>query len=334
MSNTKLVVAVLGAGNMGTAISQVIAQNGYQVNLWNHEGDKEPLEQIEKYSENKKYLLGVKLSKNIFPQPDIAKAVEKVKIVFFVVPSFFMEAVVKKASKYLQLRTVCVDVSKGLDEKSLGLIPDIIKKNLPVLSRPLVATISGPAIAGDMARGGFTAMNVASASIDSIKLIKQVLENNNLKLFPSKDIIGIEVTGSFKNVYAIAMGLCDGLKLPMNTKAALLVFALREISALVKKMGGQASTVYDLAGLGDLVGTGLCVSSRNRHFGELIALGNNIETAIKQVGQVVEGVKAAKVLHELGKKYKIKTPFAEMIFRVSSGKLKSKEAMNRFLRSL
>jgi len=330
----KYTIAVLGAGNMGTAVAQVIAKNGHRVNLWNHKGDLIPLKQIKKYRENKKYLSGVKLSKNIVPQDEIAKAVKKVNVVFLVVPSFCMELVVKEVSKYLEPKTICVDVSKGIDEKSLGLIPDVIKKNLPASLRKLVSTISGPAIANDMARGGFTAMNVASDSKQSIKLIKEIMESNNLKLNSSDDIIGIEVTGSFKNVYAIAMGLCDGLKLPMNTKAALLVLALKEISQLVKKMKGRPETVYGLAGLGDLIGTGLCASSRNRRFGELLAKGNNINKSLKKVGQVVEGISAAKVLHALSKRYKIRAPFAEMVYKVSSGKLKAREGMEGYLKSI
>lgn len=327
----KIKVAVLGAGNMGTAVAQVIAKNGYQVNLWNYAGDPRPLLQIKKYRENRKYLKGVKLSTNIQPELDLNKALFGAKLVFFVVPSFCIAGVVKQAAEKLKAGTICVDMSKGIDEKSLGIIPEVIKKNLPMALRKYVATVSGPAIANDLARGGFTAMNVACRSQLAIKLIKQVMESHYLKLFATADLIGIEVTGSFKNVYAIAMGLCDGLDLSMNTKAALLTMALKEISLLVAKMGGQAATVYDLAGLGDLVGTGLCRQSRNRTFGEHLAKGRSLNDSLQRVGQVVEGISAARVLHALGKKHKISTPFAEMVYKVTSGKLKPKQALNNFL---
>ena len=160
------------------------------------------------------------------------------------------------------------------------------------------------------------------------------MESDHLKLIATSDMVGVEITGSFKNVYAIAMGLCDGLQLPMNTKAALLVVALKEISVLVRKMGGKSETVYDLAGLGDLVGTGLCATSRNQRFGEFIAKGMKIEEAIKEVGQVVEGVKASESLSQLNKKYKIKSPFADMVYRVVKGKIDPKEAVEKFLKDL
>lgn len=329
----KFKVAVLGAGNMGTALAQLIAQNGYEVNLWNYEGDPEPLEQIKKYRENKKYLAGIKLSARVRPRSDLAGALAGASAVFFVVPSNFMEGLVKRAAAHLPARTVCVDVSKGLDEKSLGLIPDVLKKDLAKSWRGQLATISGPAIAREMAQGGFTAMSIASLNSKAVKLIKKVLENDNLKLVMTKDVVGVEVAGSFKNVYAIALGLCDGLKMPMNTKAALLVSALREISELVKKMGGLPATVYGLAGLGDLVGTSLCEISRNRRFGQFLAEGFGVKQSFKKVGQTVEGAIAVKVLMALGKKYHLKMLFAKMVYEIVWQNKKSGTELKKFLKN-
>lgn len=324
-------ITILGAGNMGTAIAQVVAQNGHNVKLWNYEGDQEPLIQIRAKQENKKFLPGIKLSANIKPEPDLANALINTQIIFFVLPSNFMEGLIKTVAPLLTGKEICVDASKGLDEKSLWLIPDILKKHLTPKLKSYVASISGPAIARDMALGGFTAMNLASTNPYATKLIKQAMENKNLKLFVTKDIIGVEIAGSLKNVYALAMGFCDGLKYPMNTKAALLVLALKEIGTLIKKMGGKSETIYDLAGLGDLVGTGLCATSRNRRCGESMAKGLNREEAITNVGQVVEGINACKVLITLGKKYNIKLPFAEMVYKIVWKNANVEKEMQKFL---
>src|SRR3989344_1902283 len=254
-------IAVLGAGNMGTAIAQVVAANGYKVNLWNHSGDLEPLRQIKEKQENINYLPGIKLSKNINPEADIAKAVAKADLIFMTVPSAFIKSVMQQVAPYLSGREICVDVSKGLDEKSICLITDVLKDILP---KNKIATISGPAIAGQMVKGNFTAMNVASPDEYAIRMVKKVLENRNLKLMPSGDIVGVEVAGSFKNVYAIAMGICDGLKISTNTKAVLFVVALQEIGSLVKKIGGQLETVYGFAGLGDLLCNGFGSARRKK----------------------------------------------------------------------
>lgn len=326
-------MTVLGAGNMGTAIAQSVARNGFKVDLWNHEGDPEPIAQIKKFGENKKYLSGIKLSKNINPTSDLQAAVTGAQIVFFVVPSNVMGNLVKRAVEFLPCGVVCVDASKGIDEKSLFLVSDLMEKIIPACLRSNLASISGPAIARDLAEGKFTAMDLSVKSPRARKLVMKVMESDNLKLFPTDDIVGVEVAGSFKNVYAIAMGWCDGLDYPMNTKAALLVIALKEIGALVKKMGGREATVYGLAGLGDLVGTGLCAISRNRSFGEYLASGLSREAALKKVGQTVEGINASKVLIALGKKYKTNLPFAQMVYSVVWKNKPLKSEIKKFLKN-
>ena len=176
-------------------------------------------------------------------------------------------------------------------------------------------------------------MNVASPDARAIRMVKKVMENKNLNLIPTTDIVGVEAAGSFKNVYAIAVGMCDGLCMSTNTKAILFVTALQEMSLLIKKMGGRAETVYGLAGLGDLIGTGMAHSSRNRRFGEFLAKGLSLEKATAEVGQVVEGVVAVKVLNSLAKKYKLKTPFANMVYKIICGKISSKTGLEKFLKN-
>jgi glycerol-3-phosphate dehydrogenase (NAD(P)+) len=334
MPNKKYTVAVLGAGNMGTAMAKVIGDNGHTVKLWNHESDPEPLEQIKSYHENKKYLPNVTLPKTIVPEPDLAKAVKGVDAVFFVIPSNFMATIAKRVGPLLTAKTICVDTSKGLGDATMELIPDIIKKNLPPTLRPYVVSVSGPAIAVDMARGGFTAMNIAGKNSVATTIVKKIMEGKNVKLFPTTDLVGVEIGGSFKNVYAIAMGICDGLKFPMNTKAALLVVALKEIGSLVKKMGGKTETAFDLAGLGDLIGTSLSPVSRNRRFGECLAEGLCQADALAKVNQVVEGINAVKIMLALGKKFKIRLPLAETVYGIVWKEQNPAIRLNKFLQSL
>lgn len=330
----KYTVAILGAGNMGTAMAKVIGANGHKVKLWNYEGDPEPLEQIKKFHENKKYLAGVILPKTVVSEPNLEKAVQKVDAVFFVLPSTFMATLAKRVGHLMAPGTVCVDTSKGLEDKTMELIPNVIKKNLPPTLRPYVVSISGPAIAVDMARDGFTAMNVAGKNTAATAKIKEIMEGKNVKLFPTTDLIGVEIGGSFKNVYAILLGVCDGLKVPMNTKSALLVIALKEISSLVKKMGGKNETIFDLAGLGDLVGTSLSPASRNRRFGEYLATGSKRVDAINQVNQVVEGISAVKIMLALGKKFKIHLPLTETVYQIVWNEKNPQLELNKFLKSL
>ncbi len=177
-------------------------------------------------------------------------------------------------------------------------------------------------------------MNIAGTSTAAMTTIKKIMEGKNVKLFPTTDVVGVEVGGSFKNVYAMALGICDGLKLPMNTKAALLVIALKEIGSLVKKMGGRQETIFDLAGLGDLIGTALSPVSRNRRFGECLAEGMCRADALVKVNQVVEGTGAIKIMLALGKKFKIQLPLAETVNDIVWKEKDPAKRLNKFLQSL
>ncbi len=318
---------------MGTAVAQVVASNGFEVKLWNHVDDLEPLRQIKELGENKKYLPGIKLSANIHCELDIHQAVSGADIIFVIVPSGFVKNIVKSAAPHIPKSAVCVDVSKGLDFEGAkySLTTDVLGKILP---KNKIASISGPAIARQMVLGKFTAMNVVSRDKSAIKIIKKVMENESLKLIPSSDIIGVETSGSFKNVYTIAMGICDGLEIPTNTKAVLFVMALKEMVLVVQKMGGRPETVYGLAGLGDLAGTGLSSASRNRRFGEFLGNGLTPDKAVAKVEKVVEGMSAARALNILSKKYKLKTPLADLIYKIIYKGANPKKEIDSFLKNL
>ncbi|HBU07269.1 MAG TPA: glycerol-3-phosphate dehydrogenase [Candidatus Magasanikbacteria bacterium] len=330
----KQTITILGAGSMGTALAQVLATNGHEVRIWNWEGEHEPLKQIEKNSENKKYLPGVKLSKNIIPKFKIEEALFEAKVVFFVIPSGVLEHTVSFAARSISNDAILVDVSKGLDCQSLQVMSQIIAKHVRTSLRKNIVTISGPSIAIQMVSKQYTAMNIASKNNKAIKKVIAVLENNYIKLVPTSDVIGVEIGGSFKNVYAIAMGMCDGLGYSLNTKAALLTYALEEISQLIKVAGGKRHTAYELAGLGDLIGTSLCPDSRNRLFGEYLGKGVKSSQAIKKVGQTVEGVGAVQCLLHLANRHHIHTPFAKIIYACVTTTGDSRRIFKEFVHSL
>lgn len=333
MKKKNVKIAVLGAGNMGTTLANVIGKNGYEVFLWNYEGDPEPLEQIKLFRENKKYLPGVKLSNRIIIEKELEKAVVSAGVIFFAVPSSFIDSIMKRVEKLLSSKAVLVDISKGFKENEWNKNKkDKSKKYSEKNFFKNLVVISGPAIAIDLAKTGFTSMNIASTQKPALEIVKKILENDYLKLIPTNDVRGIKLAGALKNVYAILMGICDGLNLPMNTKSFLLVQALEEMGALIKKMGGKEETVYSLAGLGDLIGTGLCVTSRNRRFGEFLVYEETKEAALKKVGQVVEGMNTVKILISLAKDYKIYFPLAKLVFEIVWRKKDAYKLLTIFLK--
>lgn len=325
-------IAVLGAGNMGTAVAKVLAENGQIVRIWNWEGDHEPLKQIENCGENKKYLPGFKLPKQVIPCCKIEDALRGAEVIFFVVPSGVMEHTISFAARSIKHNAILVDVSKGIEPNSLRLVPHVIARHVRSELRKNIVTISGPAIAVQMARGQYTAMNIASKNKKAIKKVMEVMVNDFVKLIPTSDVIGVEIGGSFKNAYTIAAGMCDGMGLGLNTKAALLTRALKEIAQLIKAAGGREHTAYELAGVGDLIGTALCPDSRNRKFGEYLGRGLTSEQALKRVKQTVEGVSAVHCLLRLARRHKIRVPFAEVIAKCVAAKGDPRHIFKEFLR--
>ena len=333
-SSENTIVAVLGAGNFGTAFAKVLAENGHTVHLWNWAGDPEVLADIEKNHVNKKYLPGVKLPKKIIPMGDIQKALEGVEVVFFAIPSHVVARVADNASPFMSKNTIIVDISKGIIPDSLELVSKCMVKHIDKAHAKNVVSIAGPAIAKQMAAKKFTAMNIAGKNKKIVARVKEIVENEYVRLVPCDDTVGIEIGGLGKNVYAIAVGLCDGIKIDLNAKAALLTIAMKEISELVKAMGGKKETSYSLAGLGDLIGTSFSPDSRNRRFGEYLAKGMGKEKSLAKVGQIVEGVLATGCFVALAEKYRIQVPLARLVQEALEEKRSIKEIVKEFLRNM
>lgn len=329
----KETVAVLGAGNMGTAMAKIIADNGYRVKLWNYEGDIEPLQQIEKFAENKKYLPGVKLSKNIVATYTVSEAIQNARVVFFVVSSGAMESVMKSVATHIQSGMILVDVSKGLHPKTNELIPTMMKK-MAGKKKCHIVGLTGPAIARQLTDGHPAVMVAASSSPAGSQEVQKVLSNTWVKILIGGDIVGGEVVQSFKNVYAIGLGMAQGLGLPFNTQAILFTVALQELALLNKKMGGKAETVYGFAGLGDFLTTALSNEGRNRRFGECLGQGLCSADASSEVKQTVEGIAALLCLKKIIRKLKINLPFVLAIDSVVEGKLTPQKAIETLLKKM
>ncbi|PJA89557.1 MAG: hypothetical protein CO137_03640 [Candidatus Magasanikbacteria bacterium CG_4_9_14_3_um_filter_32_9] len=327
-------VAVMGAGNMGTALAQVIASNGFSVNIWNWEGEQEPLNQITSYQENKKYLKGVKLSKNITAHKELEKAVSGVKIVILALPTFCILENFTRILPFLNKNSIVVDSSKGVCPETFKLIPNLIESNKDFKGK--IVTISGPAVAGQMAQNNYTFMNIASNNKKAIEEVCAVLQNEYVKLYPTTDIVGVELGGFTKNVYSIILGVCDGLDLGGNIKAIFVTLALEEMAKLNKVFGGNNESIYGFSGIGDLITTGFSKEGRNRSFGEALGKGLSPNYALKSVGQTVEGISATKALLIIRKEKKIELPLAELVSKCikTTGKIQQKKLIDGFLKKV
>jgi len=207
---------------------------------------------------------------------------------------------------------IVINVSKGLENGSLKRLSEVIKEELP--EAPLVI-LSGPSHAEEVARNVPTSLVAASKSLPASQAVQNILSSEHLRVYTSGDLVGVELGGALKNVIAIAAGICEGLKLGDNTKAALITRGLAEMCRLGVCMGARETTFSGLTGLGDLIVTCTSQHSRNNRFGFKLGNGQSVKTAMEEVG-TVEGYYASKLAFELANKYNIEMPIIRECYAI------------------
>jgi glycerol-3-phosphate dehydrogenase (NAD(P)+) len=207
----------------------------------------------------------------------------------------------------------------------------VIEDELPPAVRNGIVAVSGPSIASELVRKLPTAVEVSSHDPRSSQKAKEILETPFFRLYVNEDLAGVELGGVFKNVYAIGAGICDGLKMGVNTKASVITKSLEELSTLGSTLGAHPLTFMGLSGLGDLIVTCTSEHSRNRRFGERIGRGVSLEKAQEEIGQVIEGIRATKVAYRVGRDFQLELPIAEQIYRVLYQEGDPHEAVYQFM---
>lgn len=303
-------IAILGAGNMASALALNLARHGRPVRLYCIEPDVE--EDINMHHRNQKYLADTIFPDNIIASADVKHVVESADTIFLAVPSFAVAEVMQKALPCLKNDVIIASISKGMDPDTLD--PLIVKEGsfLPESLRSTLTTLGGPAIANEMAKGSPTAFVAASRDIRGAKHIKTLLESPNVKVATSTDLLGVGLASALKNPYAIALGMCDGLKHPTNAKAFLLTIAIQEMSEILKAAGAHIDTAYGLAGLGDLIVTGFSPHGRNRTYGERL-VGATSKHPPDLGLTTVEGINATDLAAKLAHRLHVKTPLLNSI---------------------
>ena len=304
-------VAVLGAGSWGTALAMQLARNDLQVKLWGHQPDH--IERLRELRENNEYLPGFKLADNIDPQATLQSAIEHATYLLIAVPSKGFRALLQKLKPLLNEDQVLFWASKGFEIETGKLLHEVIEQELPGYC---YGVVSGPTFATEVARGLPAAIACAGNDTQTTAAFAELLRGHHFRAYTSQDIVGVELGGALKNVLAIAVGVADGLGFGANTRAALMTRGLSEIMRLGSKLGALQETMMGLAGLGDLILTCTDNQSRNRRFGLAIGQGKSVEDAEIEVGQTVEGLRAAKAIFNKGKELELDLPIIEEVYRV------------------
>jgi glycerol-3-phosphate dehydrogenase (NAD(P)+) len=303
-------VSIIGAGAWGTTLSILAAENGNDVKLWSFE--KDVMEHINEFHENKKYLNGFQLPANIEAVSDISKAADS-DIILLVTPSQFLRATLKELAKHISNKQIIVSATKGLELSTHKMMTDVIEEEL---KRKDICVLSGPNISKEIARGLPAATVIASKDEATAKMVQEAMNSKRFRLYTNDDVIGVELGGTLKNVIAIAAGVADGLELGNNAKSALMVRGIAEITRLGVAMGGKAETFAGLSGIGDLITTCSSVLSRNHFIGVEIAKGKKMKDIREKMYDVAEGVPTDKAARELAKKMKIDMPITEEVYQV------------------
>ncbi len=302
---------VLGAGSWGTALSVALADRGLDVTLYGNEPAVR--DEINASHRNSHYLPEVDLPPSIRATTDIEDA-KDASIVLLVVPSQVARPVLGQlAAARLPASATIVNCTKGIDPGTGRLMHELVEEIFP--DHP-VAVLSGPSHAEEVARRMATLATVGSADPAVAAQVQEIFALPWFRTYTSTDVVGIELGGVVKNVFAIAAGAIDGLGLGDNAKAAMVTRGLAEMTRLGVAMGAREETFRGLSGMGDLIVTCYSAHSRNNRVGRLLGSGKTLDEAVAETGQVAEGVPNAKNAHELARRLGVRTPLIDQVHAV------------------
>jgi glycerol-3-phosphate dehydrogenase (NAD(P)+) len=310
--NTIESIAVYGAGSWGTALALQLARNQIAVQLWDISPDHIQVLQTER--ENKRYLPNISLPNLLVPNADLAQVAKSSHYHLIVVPSHGMRALLQHLKPLLNAQDVIIWATKGIELETGKLLHEVVLEELPFCQH--YAVVSGPTFATEVASGLPTAMTVAANSELLAQTIAKAFSAHNYRVYTSTDVVGVELGGAIKNVLAIAAGISDGLGYGANARAAIITRGLAEIKRLSEVLGAQSETLMGLAGLGDLVLTCTDNQSRNRRLGLALGQGKDLESAIAEIGQAVEGAKSARSIGLLAERAGVEMPICQQVYRI------------------
>ena len=310
-------IAVLGAGNMASALALHLARLKQPVRLYCIEQDVH--EEMLHDRCNSKYLAGHRFPNNVTTSPNLATVLTGATSIWIAVPSFAVGPLLQQVIPHLTPDTLLISLSKGLDATTGMPLIEREAQMLPKRFQTACCTIGGPAIANEMAKGSPTAFVIAGRNKRATQTAAHMLQTDTVKAETSTDRIGVGLCSALKNVYAIGLGLCDGLQYPTNAKALLLTLAIEELATLVEKSGGRRETAFGLAGLGDLMVSGMSLHGRNRTYGERLAAATTNDPQALGLG-TVEGIAAAHAARPLLKRLRKRAPLLEAILDVLAAK--------------
>ena len=304
-------VVVVGDGGWGTGIAIHLARKGLEVSLWSHDADY--VRHLVEHRTNPRFLPGYPIPPSVRVSAELSELLPRADLLVSAVPTEFLRPVWTRHAPLLPRSLPILSLTKGVEQHTLLRPSQIL---LEVTGARPIAVMSGPNIAWEVAKG-WPATTVAAGNDKAlVAAIREHFSSATFRVYSNTDAIGVELGGALKNVVAVAAGVCDGMGLGHNAKAALVTRGVIEMARLGAALGGDRRTFFGLSGMGDLVTTCYSPTSRNRTFGERLGRGERAEDVVASMAQVAEGVTSAAPVHDLARRHGLVLPISEEVYLI------------------
>lgn len=322
--SAKKTVAVIGGGNFGTALANLLAENGYAVLMWMRDQEQVNIIRRERYSP--RYLKGIRIHENVEPTTDLQQTISP-DLLFIALPSVALREVLKPVASQFENK-ILVSMTKGIEANTFLLMSQILQQLAP---KARIGVLSGPNLAKEIAEHSLTATVIASEDETVCLKVQELLHNKTFRVYASNDRYGVELGGALKNVYAIMSGMTVAMGMGENTRAMLITRALAEMTRFAVKLGANPMTFLGLAGVGDLLVTCNSSKSRNYQVGYALGQGVSLDEAIKQIGEVAEGVNTLKVLKVKSEELGVYMPLVTGLYAIIFGGVKLESVIEKLM---
>ncbi|WP_317955362.1 NAD(P)H-dependent glycerol-3-phosphate dehydrogenase [Staphylococcus haemolyticus] len=307
-------ITVFGMGSFGTALANVLAENGYTVLMWGKNEDS--VKELNDHHQNKRYLKDVVLNSSIKATSDIKEAVNFTDIYLMALPTKAMREVTSEIDNLIDTKKTFIHVAKGIENDTFKRVSEMIEDSISEEHNGGIGVLSGPSHAEEVVIKQPTTVAASSKDEKVSKLIQDLFMNDYLRVYTNNDLVGVELGGALKNIIAVASGIVAGMGYGDNAKAALMTRGLAEISRLGEKLGADPMTFLGLGGIGDLIVTCTSTHSRNYTLGFKLGQGQTMDEALNEMNMVVEGIYTTNSVYHLAKQQNVDMPITNALYKV------------------
>lgn len=307
-------ITVFGMGSFGTALANVLAENGHTVLIWGKNEDS--VKELNDHHQNKRYLKDVVLDSRIKATSDIKEAANFTDIYLMALPTKAMREVTSEIDSLIDSKKTFIHVAKGIENDTFKRVSEMIEDSISEDHNGGIGVLSGPSHAEEVVIKQPTTVAASSKDEKVSKLIQDLFMNDYLRVYTNNDLVGVELGGALKNIIAVASGIVAGMGYGDNAKAALMTRGLAEISRLGEKLGADPMTFLGLGGIGDLIVTCTSTHSRNYTLGFKLGQGQTMDEALNEMNMVVEGIYTTNSVYHLAKQQNVDMPITNALYKV------------------